>query len=852
MARQLLVPLVWALLCTIHATAEPNKSLVPYEADAFTLHLWHFDEIKPPFLDAGSSPTPLQGLLNGAKASQPAHPNLGHSISFHDNLGGDPGSWSLQGAALAEAPALSNGPDDRAPSSLRHRGDDGAFTYEALVKLELPPDEAEVIALTIISMDGEEEERIFNFRIERQGFLAFTPLIDSGAKGGAIATLPRTGPHALNTTDWFHVAVTYSGEENIPNNLRLYWTRIDSKAKSANLIGTGSLSHDFDPDRRGDFVIGNEGRTSLPQNAEAEPFPGFIDEVRISGVARHPRDFLFVPPDQRLSPEDAKAVAISTRPTGPLKLDLVKIIIDGEQVSLPDPPGSPLVLSSGLHRLDFDLSFSPEQTDHSVKLRTQLDGMDDAWRNAALGMSLFFDVLDAEGRVISQARSVAGGSSPGWANQPEESLFTERSEPLFIPHAATALRITLDSGTPDTTGSFVIDDLEIVLPGAPGTSLWPNPNFSKGINLTSAAGVPEGWTRGGDDPAIAQLAFPGSQRSLAVVDGDQRHSGNWSAVIPLDPSLHSGKTLATRWKEIYNVNPGSLHRASYVNVPAGSYTFRAIWLSDRDTVSSGGVDLPIKILSPVWERPWFWPLIAAGTVGLVALIIIREVRRINRRKLRQMWLQNALERDRTRIARDMHDDLGTRVSVLNINASLIKHELSRDPEKAQRHLDKLDTSARELVVAMNDLVWAVDPSHDSLDDLATHLTRLTEDLFGDGPIRYSLDIPAKLPDHQLGSDFRHHISLAVKEALNNVLKHAGPCEVHLSLACREATLEIKIRDNGSGFIPYQLPTAHHGLRNLTTRLEALGGTCEISSSPGKGTLIRFSCRILQEPTSTIP
>lgn len=824
----------------------------PYEADAFTLHLWHLDEDAPPFHDAGLSPTPLLGLLNHAKAGQAALPELGQSVSFHHNVGGTPGQWDLRGAILTIAPSLSNGPADRAPESFRYFGQNGAFTYEALVKLDLRPEEAEVIALGIISMDGEDRgERIFNFRIERQGFLAFTPLEDSGSKGGAIATLPLTGPHALNTNDWFHVAVTYSGQEDTPNNLRLYWTRIGSQATAANLVGAGILSHDFNG-HRGDFAIGNEARTSHSSNAEGEPFPGCIDEVRISSVARHPSDFLFVPPDRRTSPSEAEADEISSRQGSPQRIELANVLVDGEKEILPSSEGRPMILPPGLHRIDFDLNFSPEQMARPVKLRTQLKGADDTWRKALQGMNLFFDVLDAEGRVISQARSEAIGSSFGWANRVDESEFAERSEPLFLPPEAAALRITLDSGSPDTTGTFVIDDLEVLLPGAKEIPIWPNSGFSRGVNLRSAAGVPEGWTRGGSDPAIAQLALPESRRSLAVIDGDQQHSGNWSAMLLLDPTRHSGRTVATRWKEVYNVIPGSVHRASYVNVPAGAYTFRAVWLSDGESVTSGGVELPIEIRLPVWERVWFWPLVTFGAVALVAFIIIREVRRINRRKLRRLWMENALERDRSRIARDMHDDLGTRVSVLNINAALVGHELDRNPNKARKHLDKLATSARELVIAMKDLVWSVDPSHDSLEHLATHLTQLAEELYADGPVRYSLDIPSSFPDQVLGSDFRHHISLAVKEALNNALKHADPSEVYLSMSCEDATLDIEVRDNGCGFDTDQLDPSRHGLRNLVARLEELGGICKISSSPGQGTRVLFSCPIVQESVSTAP
>src|SRR5690606_10353385 len=138
--------------------------------------------------------------------------------------------------------------------------------------------------------------------------------------------------------------------------------------------------------------------------------------------------------------------------------------------------------------------------------------------------------------------------------------------------------------------------------------------------------------------------------------------------------------------------------------------------------------------------------------------------------------QHALERDRSRIARDMHDDLGTRVTVLNMTAALARRDMEADPAKARRHLEKMSGAARELVSAMDDLVWAVDPAHDTLDHLASHLTRLAEEIFRDSPVRCRLDIPAELPARALSSDFRHHVSLAVKESLHNILQHAGPCE----------------------------------------------------------------------------
>jgi signal transduction histidine kinase len=155
-------------------------------------------------------------------------------------------------------------------------------------------------------------------------------------------------------------------------------------------------------------------------------------------------------------------------------------------------------------------------------------------------------------------------------------------------------------------------------------------------------------------------------------------------------------------------------------------------------------------------------------------------------------------------------------------------------------------SARDLVVAMDDLVWAVDPANDTLDDLASHLTRLSDEMFRDSPVRCRLDIPSLLPALPLGSEFRHHVALAVKESLHNVLRHAGPCEVFLSLAFNGDTLRITIRDTGAGFDLAADPKGH-GLENLASRFEEIGGSCVIESSPGGGTRIVLSCPISKAP-----
>ena len=190
----------------------------------------------------------------------------------------------------------------------------------------------------------------------------------------------------------------------------------------------------------------------------------------------------------------------------------------------------------------------------------------------------------------------------------------------------------------------------------------------------------------------------------------------------------------------------------------------------------------------------------------------------------------------------MHDDLGTRVSGLIMASSLVQRDFESDPSATSRHLARMGNSARDLVAAMNELVWAVDPANDTLDQLASHLTGMAQEMFRDSPVRIRIAVPTQLPSIPLRSDFRHHFSLAVKEALHNVLKHAGPCDVLLDLQVEDGELIAIIKDGGVGF-DTALATGGNGLFNLNSRLADLGGSCQVRSKVGVGTTVTLCCAL---------
>lgn len=817
-----------------------NPAWTPYLSDDATLHLWHLDESAPPFHDAGTSPTPLLGLLLGATAAKPALEGFGSSVSFNYTSDSEPGNTHPYGPILLAKPQLESGPNDNVDPMFPVMGADGAFTMEAVVKLDILPSESGGFAADIVTMDDDSgAHRVFLFRIEKPGFLAFVPIFGDAVRGGGLATIPTSGPHAINTRDWFHVAVTYDGKENVADNLKLYWTRVGSGAEAANLIGSGTLSADL---RRelGDFAIGNSGK--INPLGPFEFFPGVIDEVRMSSVARSPYDFFFVSNEARKLAEERLLAAPRGRPAADLTLQ--QVFVDKVAV----PPGSdrsPLVLGPGTHRLDFDFGFPAGVISDPLSVKCRLDGLDEDWHPTARGMTLTWEMLGFGDEPLASTTFSATRSSPGWGSDMVDSPLVKRTEPLFVPEMTRRIRVTMSSGTPDTTGCWVIDNVSLSKSADPDVNLWVNGNFEKGERTDQVGGIPTDWKRGGTEPAIARLMLT-EGTSLFLLDADQSHWAYWTSNQELAARPgRGGETFLLSWSEAFNVISGASLRASYTNVPSGEYTFRAIAVTDSPARTTG-LSFPFVVRQPFWKHAWFLPLVVAGGVVIVGWGLFLNYQRRSRNRIAEIRLAGAVERDRARIARDMHDDLGTRVSLLKHVASVVRQVIDGDPARARRQAERLESAASDLVWAMDGLVWAVNPANDTLEHLAGHLSGVAQEIFRDAPVTLRLSIPTDFPNCLLRSDFRHHFSLAAKEALHNILKHAGPCEASLQLLMEDCTLVAIITDTGRGF-DHSNPRAGNGLLNLITRAGEMNGTCEINSTPGKGTRMVLRCPLPKVP-----
>ncbi|MBI2427486.1 MAG: hypothetical protein HYV29_01565, partial [Ignavibacteriales bacterium] len=285
------------------------------------------------------------------------------------------------------------------------------------------------------------------------------------------------------------------------------------------------------------------------------------------------------------------------------------------------------------------------------------------------------------------------------------------------------------------------------------------------------------------------------------------------------------------------VDAGRERMAHYTNLDAGSYTFRVIASSNAGIWNEQGASLRVTVLPLFWMTWWF----RSAFVLLVVATIVWSVRfneqRKMKEKIRAMEKAAAVERERLRIARDLHDELGARLTEIGLMTDFAKK--GKKKSETQQHLANIGSTARGMIDSFREIVWAVNPQQDTLDSLIDFLEQYALRFLKQAEIRCRLDIPEMIPEISLSSDQRHGIFMAVKESLNNIVKHARATEVKFSVHVEPNTVLLSIEDNGRGFSGAQLHRFGNGVANMKKRIESVGGSAEISSVFGKGTVVKF-------------
>jgi signal transduction histidine kinase/ligand-binding sensor domain-containing protein len=200
-----------------------------------------------------------------------------------------------------------------------------------------------------------------------------------------------------------------------------------------------------------------------------------------------------------------------------------------------------------------------------------------------------------------------------------------------------------------------------------------------------------------------------------------------------------------------------------------------------------------------------------------------------------------LERVRTRIATDLHDDIGSSLTQIVILSEVAQQRLNGNDEPLAEPLAKITNVSNELVEAMSDIVWAINPKKDHLSDLVQRMRRFASDIFSACQIHFSLRAPQTEGDVQLGANVRRELFLIFKESVNNIAKHSGCTEAQIEFYSEAGSLVLKLSDNGKGFdvetvsAGTRYSKGGNGLVSMKRRAEDLGGSFEINSGPGEGT-----------------
>ncbi len=293
------------------------------------------------------------------------------------------------------------------------------------------------------------------------------------------------------------------------------------------------------------------------------------------------------------------------------------------------------------------------------------------------------------------------------------------------------------------------------------------------------------------------------------------------------------------------VEAGPRRAAFYNYVPPGDYRFRVAASGGGDLWNEAEATLALSVSRHFWQRWWVLALAAAGVLATVGGGVRFLEKRKAQRRMQRLEQERALERERHRIAQDLHDEMGAklcRISFLSEHAQ--RNEQAQGEVRSQ--INTIADASRELLHTLDEIVWAVNPHNDTLEHVASYINQYAQNYFNNTGVECVLDMPDQFELHPISSAARHHLFLSVHEAFTNILKHSGATNAKVVLLCHADNFEIHIEDNGKGFNSatqqdnaQKSTNSEDGLRNMRQRLKNIGGSCFLESIPGRGTKICF-------------
>lgn len=377
---------------------------------------------------------------------------------------------------------------------------------------------------------------------------------------------------------------------------------------------------------------------------------------------------------------------------------------------------------------------------------------------------------------------------------------------------------------------------------APDGLIWfANGNAIAGFDPKSVMLATQIWPPIVDDVVVngVQL-FPNPRVPLRIGPSLRKVEIYYTSPNIIAPDARSFwirlKGLDKEW-----IYAGAQRVMSY-NLQPGLYEFEVAVATPDGTRLTSSNPLQIEVIPTFWERTSFRIVVGAALAGTIALGAWRWERARSDRRVRQLEIQRAMDMVRQRIARDIHDELGSGLTEIALLCDNLSADCN-DPALTRRTGQRIAKRARALTRQIDEVVWAINPRTDTLESLVTYLNEYAQEQLTAAGIRCRLNTAQELPNIELPTDVRHNVFRAAKEALNNSIKHAHATEVAITIESRGKNLLVMIQDNGCGFDAQGEFTRGNGLRNIRQRLEEIGGASTIQSAIGSGTCVCLTIRI---------
>ena len=279
------------------------------------------------------------------------------------------------------------------------------------------------------------------------------------------------------------------------------------------------------------------------------------------------------------------------------------------------------------------------------------------------------------------------------------------------------------------------------------------------------------------------------------------------------------------------LDAGLRRNLTFTDLRPGNYTLEILAANHHGVWGEQSARFSFSIQPFYFQTWWFYLVCGGAATSLVAALVLWRLREL--RKLHRLEQSAAITDERTRIAKDLHDGLGADLTRLALLADLAGEENSG----AAGHRRKLSQSSQEAARTLKEMIWIANPANDTVEGLVSRISQTAEDFLGDARIRCRLDIPPQIPQRSLSLEQRRNLLLVVREAINNVIKHAAATEVYLRVQAGEKKLQLTIEDNGRGFDPALARPEGLGLASMKRRVESSGGSFQLVSHPNGGTKI---------------